>query len=444
MSISKVTLPLLCGAQFLVVLDATIVAVALPDIRAALGFASAAGLQWVISAYTLTFGGLLVAAGRLGDVAGRRRLFAAGVSGFGAASLACALAPSPALLVAARAAQGVAAAVQTPAALALLTAAFPRPDERRRAVGWWTAAAAGGGASGWVLGGVLVEALGWPAVFLVNVPLCAAGAVAGARALPRDEPRDRRGGLRGLDLRGAVTVTAGLSLLVLSLTRIEAAGPGDPVALGTLAAAVAALALFARIERRAAAPILPPWTLRRPAFVTAAGAAAVLTAATTPAMFLAILYQQDVLGRPPLEAGLWCVPFNLAVIAGSLLGPRLRLRPRAAMSGGLVLVAAGAGTLAAQTPAALPAGFLLMGGGLGVAAVASTASGTAALGDGEQGVASGVLNAAAQVGTAVGVAFVITLAAATSARAGLAAAAALALLAAFAVTNRRSRRTVAS
>jgi MFS family permease len=464
MSRLTVTLMLLCGTQFLVVLDATIVAIALPDIRRSLGF-SATGLQWVISAYTLTFGGLLVAAGRLGDLAGRRRLFVAGVTGFGAASLACALAPSPAALVAARAAQGVAAAIQTPAALALLTATFPEPAERRHAVGWWTAAAAGGGASGWVLGGVLVQVLGWPAVFLVNVPLCAAGALAAARALPGDEPgaddagegaaavgephtedaRDRpaaarRGALRGLDLPGAGTITVGLSLLVLSLTRIEAAGPGDLLALGTLGAAVAALALFARIEGRAAAPILPPWTLRRPAFATAAGAATVLTAATTPAMFLAILYQQDALGRPALEAGLWCAPFNLAVIAGSLLGPRIGWPPRAAMTGGLVLVAAGAATLAARSPAALPPALVLMGSGLGVAAVASTASGTAALGDGEQGVASGVLNAAAQVGTAVGVALVITFAAAAGSRAGFAAAAAIALAAALtiAVTNRRA------
>jgi MFS family permease len=436
MQISKVTLPILCGAQFLVVLDVTIVAIALPDIQRSLGF-SATGLQWVLSAYTLAFGGLLIVAGRAGDVLGPRRLFAAGLAVFGMASLACALAPGPAPLVAARAAQGVGAAALTPAALALLTATFDTPPARRRAVGWWTAAAAGGGASGWVLGGVLVETFGWPAVFLVNVPLCAAGALAAPRVLA-ELPR-REGGR--LDVAGAVTVTAGLTLLVLALTRAEAAGPADLSTVGALAAAVAALVLFARIERRADDPILPPWSLRRPAFATATGVSLALTAATTPAMLLAILYQQGALGRAELATGLWCTPFNLAVIAGSLLGPRIP-RPRPAMAAGLVAVAAGATALIALSPAALAPAFLLMGGGLGVAAVASTASGTAALGEAEQGVAAGVLNAAAQVGTALGLAAVITLAAATDYRTGFAAAAAIAVAAALAITRSfpRSRR----
>ncbi len=468
MTLSKVTpaLVLLCGAQFLIVLDVTIVAIALPDIRDSLGF-SAASLQWVLSAYTLAFGGLLVVAGRAGDLVGQRRLFAAGVAAFGAGSLACALATTPAALLVARALQGVAAAALTPSALALLTASFEEPEERRRAVGWWTAAAAGGGASGWVLGGVLVQAFGWPAVFVVNVPLCAAGALLAPRVLPearrrgrddleprqrgrddleprrrgRDdlEPRQRRSDdlearRGGLDIAGALSVTAGLTLLVLGLTRIEAHGPGDPWALASLAAAATSLALFARVERRAADPILPPWTLRRPAFARATGAAMALTASTTPAMFLAILYQQGPLGRAALATGLWCVPFNLSVIAGSLLGPRVR-RPRIAMTGGLVAVAAGAALLIALSPEAIPPAFLLMGGGLGVAAVASTASGTAALGEDEQGVAAGVLNAAAQVGTALGLAVVATLFAATGYRTGFAAAAAIALAAAIAVTR---------
>jgi MFS family permease len=434
----RTTLALLCGAQFLIVLDVTIVAIALPDMRSSLGF-SAAGLQWVVSAYTLAFGGLLVVAGRAGDLVGQRRLFAIGVAGFGTASLMCALASAPAALLAARAVQGVAAAALTPAALALLTAAFETPAERRHAVGWWTAAAAGGGASGWVLGGVLVQAFGWPAVFLVNVPLCAAGALVAPRVL-LETPRREDG---RLDIAGALAVTAGVTLLVLSLTRIEGAGVDDPLAIASLATAVAALALFARLERGAADPILPPWMLRRPAFARATGAAVALTASTTPAMFLAILYQQGPLGRAALVTGLWCVPFNVAVIAGSLLGPRVR-RPRAAMTAGLGAVAAGAAVLIALSPAALPPAFLLMGGGLGVAAVASTASGTAALGEDDQGVAAGVLNAAAQVGTALGLAVVATLAAATGYRAGFAAAAAIALAAAVAIaatrSSRRSRR----
>jgi MFS family permease len=469
---------MLCGAQFVVVLDVTIVAIALPDIQRSLGF-SPAGLQWVVSAYTLAFGGLLVVAGRAGDLLGQRRMFASGLVAFGAASLACALAPGPGVLVAARAVQGIGAAALTPAALAILTATFDAPPARRRAVGWWTAAAAGGGASGWVLGGVLVETFGWPAVFLVNVPLCTAAALAVRRVLGRDDPapRDRHEpapggrhepapsgrhepapsgrhepapgrrdkpararrrrpsrGVGRLDVPGAVAITVALTLLVFAFTRVEAAGGADPWTLASLAAAVVGLALFVRIERRAADPILPPWTLRKPAFAAATGVSVALTAATTPAMLLAILYQQGSLGRAALATGLWCTPFNLAVIAGSLLGPRIP-RPRLAMTAGLAAVAAGATALIALSPAALAPAFLLMGSGLGVAAVASTASGTAALGEAEQGVAAGVLNAAAQIGTALGLAAVITLAAATDYRTGFAAAAAIAGAAALALTG---------
>jgi MFS family permease len=394
MTRSTVTLLVLCGTQFLLVLDLTIVAIALPDIRDSLGF-TPEDLQWVISAYALAFGGLLVAAGRVADLAGPRRVFATGVVGFGAASLACALAPTAALLVAARAAQGIAAATQTPAALALLTARFSEPAQRRRAIGWWTAAAAGGGASGWVLGGVLVEAFGWPAVFLVNMPLCALAAAATPRVL--EEQRHAQHGR--LDLGAALAITAALGLLVLGLTRVEAA----------LAGAVAAFAVFALLERRSAEPMLPAWALRRPAFGTAVAVALANTAVTTSAMFLAILYQQETLGRGPLEAGLWCAPFNLAVIAGSLLAPRAGWSAGAAMSGGLTAMAAGALVLLAQSPAALLPAFLLMGAGLGVSAVASTASGTAALDGTEQGIASGILNAAAQVGTALGLAVSVPL-----------------------------------
>jgi MFS family permease len=391
---STVTLLVLCGTQFLLVLDLTVVAIALPDIRASLGFTSE-DLQWVISAYALAFGGLLVAAGRVADLAGPRRVFTTGVVGFGAASLACALAPTASLLVAGRAVQGVAAATQTPAALSLLTSTFSEPTERRRAIGWWTAAAAGGGASGWVLGGVLVAAFGWPAVFLVNVPLCALAAAAVPHVL-REQRRERRG---RLDIGAALAVTAALALLVLGLT-------GEVAALG---GAAIAFAVFALLEHRSAEPMLPPWTLRRPAFGTAVGVALANTAVTTSAMFLAILYQQETLGRGPLEAGLWCAPFNLAVIAGSLLAPRAGWSPRAAMSGGLVAMAAGAAVLLAESPTALLPSFLLMGSGLGVAAVASTSSGTAALDDTEQGIASGVLNAAAQIGTALGLAISVPL-----------------------------------
>ena len=249
----------------------TIVAVTLPTVRRELGF-TAAGLQWVVSAYTLAFGGLLVAAGRAGDLFGRRRLFALGLALFGAASLSCGLATSPTVLVASRGVQGVGAALAAPAALALLTVAFAEPAERRRAVAWWTAAAAGGGASGWVLGGVLTEALGWRAVFLVNVPLCLVAVALIARVL-----EESRGPRTSLDLGGAAAVTIGLAVTVLGFTLVESRGIADPVALASLGAGAVALVGFVAVERRALHPILPPWAIRRPGFIPAAVTAAALT-----------------------------------------------------------------------------------------------------------------------------------------------------------------------
>jgi MFS family permease len=422
-------LALLCIAQFVVVLDVTIVAVALPVIRRSLGLTPET-LQWVVTAYALTFGGLLVAAGRAADLVGRRRLFQVGMAVFGGASLACGLASAGVALIAARAVQGIGAAIVAPAAFSLLAVTFPEQEARRRAVAWWTAAAAGGGASGWLIGGVLVEVFGWPAVFLVNAPLCAAGIV----LAPRLVAESRTAGERGrLDVAGAVTVTAGLALLVYGLTGVGAAASAPALTGGVLA-----LAAFARIERRAAAPILPAWALRRPRFATANGVAVALCATTTPAMFLAVLYQQEVLHRGPFEAGLWCTPVNLAVIGGSLL--RLRWSPRAVMATGLASVAAGALALVTLSPAALPAAFVLMGAGLGSASVASTASGTAAMPDAAQGLASGVLNAAAQVGSALGLALFVTLAGPAGYRGAFAAVAGLALAAAVATRSWRPSR----
>ena len=392
---------LLCGVQFVAVLDTTIVAVALPAIERDLGF-DAATLQWVVTAYTLAFGGLLIPAGRAGDLFGHRRLFAAGLALFTAASAGCALAAAPAVLVGLRALQGAGSALMTPAALALL---------RGRSIGVWTAAAAGGGASGWVLGGILTERYGWPAIFVVNVPLGLAGIALAARVLPRDA-RNSNAPRASLDLAGATAVTAALVALVFGCSQRSAPA---------LAAGVILLVAFLAIERRAAAPILPFAVLRNRPFVRANVVAGALTAATTPAMLLSILYQQQELHRSATETGLMCVPFNLAVIAGSLLGGR--------MAAGLAGVAAGAALL--ETGAFIPA-YVVMGVGLGTAATASTTAGTAALPE-RAGLASGLLNAAAQVGTVIGLATLTPL----GSRAGFIGAAAVALAAQLA-----SRRTL--
>src|SRR5829696_4529311 len=271
---------LLCTAQFVVVLDVTIVAVALPAIRTGLGF-EIADLQWVITAYTLVFAGFLVLAGRLADLHGRRRVFMGGLAVFSLASLGCGLSGSPIALVAARAVQGLGAAAVAPAALATITATIPDGPARRRALGWWTAAAAGGGAAGWVLGGVLTEQLGWEWVFLVNVPVGAAAIALAPRVVP--ETRAEGSGRR-LDVPGAVAITAALALLVLGLTRAETDGVGAPLVLGAVAGGLLLLAAFARIERRAQDPLLPAALLRADGLVGANLVAATLTATTTGAL----------------------------------------------------------------------------------------------------------------------------------------------------------------
>src|SRR4051812_17131953 len=307
-----------CLAQFVVVLDLTIVAIALPAIAADLGL-STAELGWMITGYTLVFGGCLIAAGRLADRAGRRRAFAAGLVLFAGASLACGLAPSATVLLGARALQGLGAALVSPAALALVTAARPDGPARARALGWWTAAAAGGGASGWVLGGLLSGLLDWRWIFLVNVPPCLLAAALAPRRLHEwRDPEPKR-----LDVAGALLATTGLAAVVLALTLVETGGARGTALAAALAGTVL-LAALARVESRAPDPLLDRTMLRpiaRPSAV-----AAVLPGAPSPAMLLCTLHAQRVLGLDPAAAGLLFPPFNVAVIAGSLLGPRVAAR----------------------------------------------------------------------------------------------------------------------
>ena len=403
-----------CIAQFVIVLDVTIVAIALPAMQADLGLSTTA-LGWVLTGYTLVFGGCLLAAGRVADRIGRRRAFVAGLVLFAAASLACGLAPTGAALLAARAVQGLGAALVSPAALALVTAARPDGPERVRALGWWTAAAAGGGAGGWVLGGVLTGLLDWRWVFLVNVPICLAAALLAPRALR--ESRDPAA--PGADVPGAALVTLGLAALLLAFTLAASSGPLAVATLAALGTAVLALLALRRVEARAAAPLLDRALLRRPGVATPNLVALALTATTSPPMWLCTLHAQQVLGLSPAAAGLLFPPFNAAVIAGSLLGPRVvaATGARAAMAGGLAAVAAGSLALLAIAPgaAALPSlagGFVLLGAGLGVASVASTLRGTEALDGAHQGFASGLLATSAQLGTALGLAIVVPIAAA--------------------------------
>ena len=427
-------LALLCVAQFVDVLDVNAVIVALHSIGEDLGF-SRAGLQWVVSAYVLFFAGFLLLSGRVADLWGRRRTFVAGLALFTAASLCCGLSVSPEMLVISRAFQGLGAAITAPAALSIITTIFAEGRERDRAVAAWTAVAAGGGAAGLLLGGLITDALGWEWIFFVNVPLGAAGIALSYVLLP--ESRDFSAS-RGVDILGAGTVTAGLVLLVLGLTRIEEAGFGSSPTLATLCFAVASFGAFVFVEWRVADPLIPLELFRLRGLVGAALVAFALTAATAPVSVLVTLYLQNTLGYSASFAGLTGLPFSLCVIAGSVLGGRItgRIGGRATMSLGLTVVAASAlvtaGITAESGVAYVLAGAALSGLGLGCASVASTARGTSAVEEDKRGLSSGLMNTSAQVGTALGLAVLTTLAAGhTEALSGGAASRAEALVAGY-------------
>jgi MFS family permease len=421
---SRIGLAVVCTAQFVVVLDATIVTTALPAIRAGLGFTTL-GLPWVVTAYTLVLGGLLIAGGRLADLLGPRRAFLLGLAVFGTASAGCALAWSPAALIAARAVQGMGAALLSPAGLALVAATAEAGPVRRRAIGWWTAAAAGGGASGWVLGGVLTEYLGWRAVFWVNVPVGLVALAAALAVLPAGVRRAVRP-----DLTGALVATGALGLAVYGLTVREPAS--------LLLAAGLSVALVLHL-RRTANPLFPLHLVRSR---TAAGAnlsALALTATTSAAMYLAVLFVQR--GWPPAKASVLFPAFNLTVIGGSLAGPEMlrRIGARRTVLVGFAAIAAGAAVLVTLPADGVPVirllvAFALMGSGLGAASVASTHAGTEAAEPSYQGVAAGVLSSSAQIGTSFGLAIVAPAAVAggTGFRTGFATACALTLIGATA------------
>lgn len=408
---SGLVLAVLCSAQFVVVLDATIVTVALPAVRRDLGFSTSA-LTWVVTAYTVVFAGLLVLAARLGDHLGHRRMLRVGLMVFAAGSLLCGLAWHPVALVGGRAVQGVGAAAVAPNALALLSRNLPGAAQRR-AMSWWTASAAGGGASGWVLGGLLTEALGWRAVFLVNPPVVAVATYGAGRWLAETV----RAAHEALDLRGTVTLTGGLVLLTAALTLLPDVGASAGV-VAVLVLGLLLLAAFVVEERRAASPLVPLRALVDPRLGPGSAVAVLLTASTTPAMFLVVLYQQQELAASSGRIGLLTAPFNLAVIAGSAVGPGTvaRLGSRATMALGLLVVGGGAAGLLSTGSTddylgtVMPS-LLLMGAGLGAASVASTHAGTTSAAADEPGVASGLLTVAAQVGTVLGVATLVPLAA---------------------------------
>lgn len=400
----------LCLVQFVDVLGVTIVVTALPSMLSSLR-ASASSAALVVTGYAMCFGGLLLLGARLGDRYGQRRVLLSGLVGFGFAAVLAASAMSIAALAAARCLQGAAAAVCVPNALRLLIAATPEEGARRRALSAWSATGAAAGASGFVLGGALTQLAGWRAVFWLNVPLAAALALAILTTTPR-VARHRRG---RLDVAGGVALTSSVMALIWGASRLE---QPDQRTFGLLALAIsmALLAGFVRIERRSRQPLLSAAAIRHGRLRLGAAAAALNTATTSSIMTLATLYLQDTRGVSPGAAGLSLLPFSLAVVAGSTLAaPVLRRRSaHAAIALGLVTIAAGAALLLAAPTAVwlLPVAVAIAGAGIGLSSVAATSLGTD-VPPGLQGTATGVLNTAAQLGSALGVCALVLIATST-------------------------------
>src|SRR2546423_5663218 len=334
-----IALALLATAQFVVVLDASIVNVALPSIGRALHFTQDS-LSWVVNAYVLTFGGFLLLGGRMADLLGRRRVFIGGLIVFALASLAGGLAQSEAWLIAARAAQGFGAALLSPAALSIVTTTFTEGAERNTALGVWGAVAGSGGAAGVLLGGILTSGLGWQWVLFVNTPIGLAAAFLAPRLIEESRAEGER---RAFDVAGAVSVTAGLSILVYALVDAQNAGWGSFQTVGLLRLSAALLAAFTAIELRSASPLMP-FRIFRVRTVTGANVTGLLVGASLFSMFFFIsLYMQQVLGYGPLKAGISYLPLAGTVIVAAGLASQLvtRLGFKPVLLAGLGLIAAG-------------------------------------------------------------------------------------------------------
>ncbi len=409
----------LCLATLMIVLDVSIVNVALPSIRESLDFSPAA-LSWVVDAYLLTFGGLLLLGGRLGDLYGPRRLFLVGIAIFSAASLACGLASSQELLIAARAVQGIGGAIASAVGLSLVVTLFPEPAERARAMGIAGFVASGGGAIGVLLGGAITGLFNWHWVFLVNVPVGLVVIVLARRLVPAGS---RAPGGQRLDIGGAATVTGALVLAVDAIVNGNQEGWTSPRTLAMLGGAVALLAAFIVIERRVAAPLVPLGLLRRRNLAVANVIGILWAAAMFAWFFITALYLQLVLGYGALEVGLAFLPANVLMGAISIgVSGRLVMRYgiRRPLAIGLTMAAAGL-ALFARAPVdanfaldVLPA-MLLLGGGAGVAFNPVLLAAISDVAPHEAGLASGIVNTAFQLGGALGLSILASLAASQTA-----------------------------
>jgi EmrB/QacA subfamily drug resistance transporter len=406
-------LALLCGAFFMVLLDGTITLVALPSIGASLGFARQ-DLQWVLSGYALTFGGLLLLGGRAADLLGRRRVFMTGVLCFAAASLVCGLAWSPAALLAARVVQGAGAAIMTPTALSIISTTFSEGSERNKALGIWGALGGVGATTAWLIGGPLVDGPGWRWIFFINIPIGLA-----ALALSPVLLRESRATLarRSYDPAGALTITGALVLLVYAVVKAPEVGWGDARAILPLVSSALLVAAFTVIESRHRAPLVPLRIFRSRTLASADALTVLIGTVAVGMPFVLTLYAQQVLGYSALKFGASTVVLALGATAGAIAGQgavlKAGFRPVAAT--GMALMGAGSLVLTQVSVHGsyfpdIFFGLLLCGLGIGLAFVTATVAALAGVAEHEAGLASGLSNTALQIGTALGAAIVTTVA----------------------------------
>ncbi len=410
----RATLLLSCLAQFMVILDVSVVNVALPAIRGGLHFTEV-DLQWVVNAYTVTFAGFLLLGGRAADLLGRRKVFVTGLVLFALASLAGGFADSQGLLIAVRAIQGLGGAVIAPASLSILTTTFAEGHERNRAVGIWGAMGGAGGAAGVLLGGVLTDLLGWRWVLFINVPIGLLAAVLAQRLIAEGRNSART---RDFDLRGALSATVGLTLLVLGIVRTDVTGWGSSQTLALIAGGIALLAVFLVIEGRFAKAPLMPLRIYASRTLSAANVVVLLVGGATFGMwFFVSLYLQQVLGYSPIRAGLAFLPMTLCIVVGSTVASRIVARAGAkpllvagmvALTVGLLLFA-GVGVNGTYLSDVLVPS-LLVAIGIGLSFVPATISAVAGVAPAEAGLASGLFNTSRLVGGALGLAILAAIA----------------------------------
>ncbi len=408
------TLFLACLAQFMVILDVSVVNVALPAIRGGLHF-SEVDLQWVVNAYTVTFAGFLLLGGRAADLLGRRRVFVGGLLLFALASLAGGIANSQAVLIAARAAQGLGGAVIAPASLSILTTTFAEGPERNRAVGIWGAMGGAGGAAGVLLGGILTDALSWRWILFINVPIGILAAVAAQRMIAESRATDRA---RHFDISGALAATIGLSLLVLGIVRTDVTGWGSAPTLALILGGLALLGAFLFIEGKIARSPLMPLRIFASRQLSAANLAVLAVGAASFGMwFFVSLYLQQVLGYSPIRAGLAFLPMTVCIVIGSTLASRLvqRIGVRPLLTLGLALQVAGLllfalihanGTYLGDVLAP----SLLVAMGIGLSFVPAAIAAVSGVAPQEAGLASGLVNTSRLFGGALGLALLAAIA----------------------------------